>query len=254
MVSRHVKLGWLGLVASLAAVSPALAQRAAPLPSNVQTESASSHVCRVALEDLPPGEREHVQLVLDRPTLTARGPTEVFTCRSEHYYWLLDHPDQTVRLWRLMGIKCADIVDRGGYFTWDDGKGSGIRWHEVYRGPDRRVWYAEGKVNPGFLLPPASIQAVVVIFHCEGTDAAGRPAMRQHLEMALHTDSHLLAAAAKLLGASVPHLAQQYVGQIQMFYGALAWYLNQHPRHTEVLFDQLKQPVSTDRALTLPTE
>ena len=116
------------------------------------------------------------------------------------------------------------------------------------------MWYAEGKVNPGFLLPTAAVQAVVVLHHTEGTDAAGRPAMRQHIELAVHADSRLLAAGAKLIGASVPHLAQQYVGQIQMFYGALAWYLNQHPRHAEVLFEQMSKPAATDRALTLPSE
>ena len=55
-------------------------------------------------------------------------------------------------------------------------------------------------------------------------------------------------------GFSAPHLAQQYVGQMQMFYGALAWYLNQHPRHAEVLFEQLRRPAATDRPLALPAE
>ena len=159
-----------------------------------------------------------------------------------------------MRLWKLLGVKCADIVVRGSGFGWDDGKGSSMHWQEVHRGPDRRVWYAEGKVNPGFLLPNASVQAVVVVQFAEGTDAMGRPAMWQRIDMALHTDSHAAAAAARLIGASVPHLAQQYVTQIQMFYGALAWYLNQHPRHAEVLFEQLRRPPSTDRPLTLPAE
>jgi hypothetical protein len=124
----------------------------------------------------------------------------------------------------------------------------------VHRSADRRVWYADGKVDPGFLLPSAPVQAVVVIYHTEGTDAMGRPAIRHHVELVLHTDSHALSLAARLIGGSAPHLAQQYVGQIQTFYGALAWWLNQHPRGTEALFTQLHRPASSDRQLKLPAE
>ena len=38
-----------------------------------------------------------------------------------------------------------------------------------------------------------------------------------------------------MLGASAPHLAEQYVGQMEMFFGALAWYLDQHPEQAEVM-------------------
>jgi hypothetical protein len=31
-----------------------------------------------------------------------------------------------------------------------------------------------------------------------------------------------------------------------MFYAALAWYLDQHPRRAEALFTQLRRPASTD--------
>jgi hypothetical protein len=253
MASRRVSLGWLGLLAMFAVVAPVPAQRPSA-PATNPVETIAGPICRVPLDELPPTERERVRVVLERPTLTTRGPSEIFTCRPEHYHWLLDHPDQAVRLWRLLGIKCSEIADKGGYFSWDDGKGSHMRWHEVYRGSDRRVLYAEGKVDPGYFLPTASVKAVVVVHHTEGTDAAGRPAMRQRIEMALHTDSHAVATAARLIGASAPHLAQQYVGQMQMFYGALAWYLNQHPRHAEVLFEQLRRPAATDRVMPLPAE
>ena len=249
MECRRVKLGWLGLIASLTLLAPAFAQ---PMPAPPAPETGP--VCSVPLNELAPAERERVRFVLERPTLTARGRSEVFTCQPDHYFWLLDHPVQTVRLWRCLGVKCADIAEQGASFSWNDGKGSAMRWHEVYRSAELRVWYADGKVNPSFLLPTASIQAVVAVHHTEGTDAVGRPAVRQHIELALHTDSHTLAAAAKLLGASVPHVAQQYVGQIQMFYGALAWYLDQHPSRAVKLFEQLRQPAATDHLMKFPAE
>jgi hypothetical protein len=124
----------------------------------------------------------------------------------------------------------------------------------VHRSPEGRVWYAHGRINPGFLMPMASVRAVVVVHHTEGKDAKGRPAVRQRIEMALQTDSSTLSLAARVVGASAPHLAEQYVGQIQMFYGALAWYLDQHPRHAEILFTQLRAPAATDHQLSLPKE
>ena len=119
---------------------------------------------------------------------------------------------------------------------------------------DKRVWYAEGKVNPGFLLPSTMVRAVMVVYYTDGKDAKGRPAVRQRIEMALQTDSHTINMAARVNGASAPHLAEQYVGQIQMFYGALAWYLDQHPRHAALLFAQLRRPSTTDAQIAAPME
>ena len=64
------------------------------------------------------------------------------------YHWLLDHPDQAVKLWRRLGAKCIDIQDLGaGRFGWKEGV-SDVHWDVVLDGPHRRVWYAEGQVKP----------------------------------------------------------------------------------------------------------
>lgn len=198
------------------------------------------------LDDMTPEMREHVRAVLDRPTLRSHGPVEAFTCQPIVYDWLLDHPELAVRLWRLLGARCADILLEGeNRYLWKDGQ-SKIHWDTALKGPGLRIWYAEGEVHPGVLLPHAPVKAVAVLRYMEIHDSAGKPAIRHQVEMILHTDSHAVALAARILGASVPHLAEQFVGQIEMFYGALAWYLEQHPRHAEALFTQLKQPASTD--------
>jgi hypothetical protein len=252
----RVNLGCFVVCASLAPLGFMVGAEPStpPLPSPASPDAVASPACRVPLDALGPVEREHVRAVLDKPTLVARGPVEVFPCRPDQYQWLLDHPDQTARLWRCIGVACADIRDRGSNFSWEDGKGSHLEWQEVHRSPERRVWYAEGKINPGVLLPMATVRAVVVVHHTEGKDSKGRPAVRQRIEMALQTDSNALSLAARVVGASAPHLADQYVGQIQMFYGALAWYLEQHPRHAEILFTQLRAPAATDHKLLLPKE
>ena len=60
-----------------------------------------------------------------------------------------------------------------------------------------------------------------------------------------------LGSYYKNAGFSVP---MSDIGQVQTFYGALAWYLDQHPRHAEVLFTQLVRPAVTDRKLAAPSE
>lgn len=190
--------------------------------------------------------RARVQAVFDKPTLRSRGPIESFTCQPAIYDWLLDHPDLAVRLWRLLGAKCADILPEGGdRFLWKDGQ-SNVRWDTVLKQPGLRIWYAEGEVRPGLLLPSVPVKAVAVLRYSEGKDSAGRVALRHQVELTLHTDSHAVALVTRMLGASAPRVAEQYVGQIEVFYAALAWYLDQHPRHAEALFAQLRRPSATD--------
>src|SRR5262249_40619629 len=157
---------------------------------------------------LPPEIRDRARAVVERPTLRTQGPVEAFTCQPVFYFWLLDHPDLAVQLWRGLGVACAEIVDRGdGRFGWQDGQGSTVTWSTVLRRPSARIWYAEGHVKPGLLLPAAAVRAVVCLHHIEGKDEDGKPAIRHRVEVYLQTDSRAVALAARLLGASAPRLA-----------------------------------------------
>lgn len=195
----------------------------------------------VPLDELPPPLRERVRGVLDHPTLSSRGPLEAFRCRPGTYFWLLDHPDAAMRLWRGLGAKCSDIHALGeGSFSWRDAQNGEVHWHTIVRTGKQRVWYAEGRVRAGALLPYVSLRAVVVLTHQEGSDGKGKPAVRHQMDMILHTDSRAVSLAARLFGASAPHLAEEYVAQMQMFFGALAWYLTEHPDKAAALFEELK--------------
>jgi hypothetical protein len=248
MECRRKAWGWLLVAWCAAWADAALAQtmpdnaHPIPTPPSVapsQTFAAAS----VPLDELPPGVRERVRSVLEHPTLSSRGPLEAFHCRPALYYWLLDHPDLAVRLWRGLGARCTDIYPRGeGSFTWKDAQTGEVHWDTVLRTARQRVWYAEGKVRPGVLLPTVSIRAVVVLNHQEGTDGGGKPAMRHQMDMILHTDSRAVSLATRLFGASAPRMAEEYVGQMEMFFGALAWYLTQHPDKAAALFEGLKHP------------
>lgn len=190
----------------------------------------------VPLAELPSAARERVRQLMEKPTLAARGPLELFRGRMDLYQWLLDHPDRGVVAWRRLGQKCTEIYDRGqGRFGWTDGQGSDIRWDTVYHSPSMRVWLAEGVVKPGPFLPAVSLQAVAVIRCHAGRDTTGRPLIHHQGEVFLHTDSKAVAVATELLGQSAQDIAAQAVSQMELFYSAIIWYLDRHPERAEVL-------------------
>lgn len=191
------------------------------------------------LDEIPAAARAKVCSVLDRPSLSARGQPEVFNGDPTLYKWFLDHPDRAALAWKRLGAKVADVSNRGnGVFGWSDAQGSDIRWETVYRSPRMQVWHAEGKVRPGALLPLAPVQAVVVLRYSESRDSDGQPLLRHQAELFLRTDSKAASLAARLFGASAPRLAEQYVSQVEMFFSALSWYLDQHPDKAEKLLGQ----------------
>jgi hypothetical protein len=191
---------------------------------------------RLPLDEMPAAVRDKIRQTLEKPTISARGPIETFACYPAQYFWLLDHPDRAVFAWHRLGAKCVDVSDRGeGRFGWSDEYGSDIHWDTVYQTKQMRVWYAEGKVRAAPLLPLHVVRVVVVMHYAEDRDDTGRVVIRHQAEMALHTDSKAVALAARLFGTSVPKLADQYMSQLEMFYSALAWYFDQHPRQVEAL-------------------
>jgi hypothetical protein len=184
----------------------------------------------VPLGDLPAEVRERVRKVILKPTLFTRGPAERFTGCPAMYHWLLDHPDQDVVLWRRLGARCMDIQGHGGgVFGWSDGQGSDVRWWTVHQSADLRIWYAEGSVRAAGILPLVPVRAVVVLHHAEETSPSDRPVIRHQADLFLYTDSKTAAVVARLMGPSAPRMAEQCAGQIEMFYSALTWFLDQHP-------------------------
>jgi len=247
---------WLGASALLLAVltNSAFAQTApadgpAADTGDLPTGFASS---RLNLDDLPAEVQQRVRSVVEQPTVAARGPMEVFTCQPSMYRWLLDHPDQAVRLWRRLGAKCLDIQDMGaGRFGWKEGV-SEVHWDVVQDNPHQRVWYAEGQVKPGLLIPAVPFKAVMVLDYFDGKDGSGKPAVRHQMQLILHTDSKAVALATKLMGDSAPKSAERFLAQLQMFYAAMAWFLDQHPDKADKMFAALQQPDPPGTKLTTP--
>jgi len=191
---------------------------------------------RIPLGDLPPHIRENVNGIVEKPTLFTHGPKESFTCSPTLYQWLLDNPDQAVRVWRRLGARCMDIQNRGqGIFGWTDGQGSDVRWWTIYRNAHMRIWYAEGNAKAPGILPLVPVRGIVVLNHTEGHNSLGQPMIQHQAEMFLHTDSRTASLVARLMGPSVPRMAEQAAGQMEMFFSALAWYLHQHPAKAETV-------------------
>src|SRR5262245_254477 len=153
MACRRWWLGWPGAGRGLLAA-------AGGTWAQPRTASVGFSTPRVPLEALPAGLREGAQQVVERVTLSARGPAETFPCQPAMYRWLLDHPVEAGRLWRQLGAKVSEVEERGpGRFGWRDGKGSDVWWTVALRSPALVVLYAEGKMKPG-RLPPAPVQAL----------------------------------------------------------------------------------------------
>jgi hypothetical protein len=195
----------------------------------------------IPLESLDPALRERVRAVLDKSTLTARSGQETFNTRPAIYRYLLDHPDHAVKLWRQLGAQVSDIDDQGGgHYLWKDGRGSEVRWEIGLRGKGGlHLWYAEGKIKPGMLLPAQSFRAVALLQFTEGVDTKGLPAIRHQVYFVLRCDSRAIALATRLMGHSAPRLTESYLGQLLAFYGGLAWYIYQDDDRARNLFEQV---------------
>jgi hypothetical protein len=223
MRSRANWTTWLSLTLGLAWASAATAT---PPDLPLQQQAAA----RVPLSEVPDALRPKVRQVIERPTLFSHGPAEAFTGWPALYHWLLDHPDRAVIAWRRLGATCTEITDRGGgQFVWRDGQGSEIHWQTIYHSLALRIWYAEGHMRPAPLLPAVSVSAVVVLRHGDRPDGPGRMLIFHQADVFLQTDNKTAALFAQIIGASATDMAEQGLGQLEMFFSALVWYLGQHP-------------------------
>ena len=218
------------LVAGLLLIGLATAARAEPRlflpPQPVRTPTLPESL-RIPFDELPQPLREKVRSVIAQPSLAAKGLAETFNTDLSTYHWLLDHPDLAVKLWRLQGAKVSDIEQHGDRYRWNDEQGSEVLWQTALKAPGMHVWYAEGKVKVASLMPMTSFRAVAVMHYVEGKDLDDKPAVRHQVHFMLRCDSKAISLATRILGASAPRQTEQYLGQLQMFYGGMSWYLTQ---------------------------
>jgi hypothetical protein len=188
------------------------------------------------LDQIDERHRDLVRQVLEKTTLSGRGPVETFYARAEQYEWFLDHPDRAVVAWRRLGAKCVSINPRSdGKFGWADENGSELTWETLLKRPGLRIWFAEGKVRPGPLLPMVPVKAVVVLRHTDSRAPDGAAVMHHQCDIFIHTDSKTAAMMTRMLGPTAHRVAEQGLGQLQLFFSGISWYLERHPDETERL-------------------
>jgi hypothetical protein len=195
------------------------------------------------LDAAPPGIREQLGYVLEKPSLTAAAPAETFVSPPELYRWLLERPDVTAKLWRQLGANVHEVKETDGRFRWSDEHGSEVFWSIALKAPGLHVWYAEGKVKPALLVPMTSFKAVVYLKYTEGKDVDDQPAIRHQVHFVLRCDSRAVALAMRLMGKSAPRLTEQYLGHLQTFYGGMAWYLYQDEERARKMYKKVGLPV-----------
>lgn len=190
----------------------------------------------VALDNLSPNMREKIRTVMENAAFRSKGPLETFNCHHHVYRWLLDHPDFTVKLWRQAGAQVAEIEGLAGVYHYRDDQGTEIFWQTATRSAGQHVWFAEGKVKPGALLPLTPFRAVVIMQYTEGLDPQAKSAVQHQVHFLVHCDSKAMSLLLRLLGASAPKMAEQYLGQLQMFYGGMSWYLYQDEDRARTMY------------------
>jgi hypothetical protein len=206
-------------------------------PRGERTKVTTTLPLPVALTDMPAATRDALIKVMKDPTLTAVSAAEEFIAHPDMYLWLLDHPDRAAAAWRKLGVAAVDIKPlKDGRFCWKDENGSELVWQNVAQGPNGRVWYAEGKVKPGALLPTVPVTAVAVLSHSDDPRATGDSVIKHRLEVFLHTDSKTAALVTKAFGESAPKMAQQGSEQLLMFFSGIAKYAHDKPEKARSIF------------------
>jgi hypothetical protein len=201
----------------------------------------NSMLCRrtaanIPVKEMSPPVRSKVERVIEAPTLFSLGPSEAFAGQPLLYHWLLEHPDRAMEAWRRLGAKCTLIKDMGsGRFRWTDGRGSQIDWVTAHNDPRRQIWYAEGVMRPGLLLPSVPVQAVLVLHHGEHKSSSDGTLIYHQADVFLKTDSNAAMMITRALGPSASHMTEQFLGQLEAFFSCLVWYLDQHPDRVERL-------------------
>ena len=231
----RVQRGFLTLIVLGLGASQASAQSASGAPSIPMPRANDP----LPFNEIAGSEREKVRQVVTRPTFKGKGAGEAFGGRAELYDWLLDHPDRALTAWRRLGAIASEIANDGnGWYSWQDKHGSHIHWYTVYDHKNLRIWYAEGRVRAAPLMPLVPVQAVLVLRHGDMPEESGRSLLIHQTELFVLTDSRAAALAARMMGGSVTRLTEQGLGQLELFFSGLVWYLDQHPERVgRLLYD-----------------
>jgi len=162
---------------------------------------------------MPEAVREAVRQVVEGATL-ATTDAEIFACKPAQYTGSRPS-DRASIVWQRLGAKCMESTIAATAAS----VGSTAR-AAIFTGTpcsaDRECTSVRGGESPpAALLPLVPVRAYSSCT-AEGHGESGRPLLRHHADLYLYTTARP-PLVTRMLGASAPRVAEQYVGQLQMF-------------------------------------
>jgi hypothetical protein len=209
-----------------------------PLPAMLAPPSAAPamHQRPDLLECVRPEYRDAVARCMLKPTVSTSAMGEEVVCTVAVYEWLYEHPDRVALAWKRLKVPSIPISDMGkGRFGWTDEYGSEIVWQTVGTFPEGRIWYAKGKVKAGFATPSIPVQSVVVVRHKKRIEKDGVALYAPTIEAYMLSDSRAANLILRVLGPTVPNIAEQAAAQLLDFFGGIAAYVQRHPNRADEL-------------------
>lgn len=228
--SLGVLLG--GVIGATSAAAPP------PLPAMLAPQSAAPAMQQRpdVLECVKPEYRDAVARCINKPTVSTRAMGEEVVCTVAVYEWLYEHPDRVALAWQRLKVPSIPIADMGnGRFGWTDEYGSEIVWQTVGTFAEGRVWYAKGKVKAGIAAPSIPVQSVVVVRHKKRIEKDGVALYAPTIEAYMLSDSRAANLILRVLGPTVPNIAEQAAAQLLDFFGGIAAYVQKHPTRADEL-------------------
>jgi hypothetical protein len=220
------------------AVAVSSASAAPPLPAMLAPQStAPTPQPRMSVLDaVKPEFRDAVARCMSKPTVSTHAMGEEVVCTVAVYEWLYEHPDRVALAWQRLKVPSIPIADMGnGRFGWTDEYGSEIVWQTVGTFPEGRVWYAKGKVKAGLAAPAIPVQSVVVVRHKKRVEKDGVALFAPTVEAYMLSDSRAANLILRVLGPTVPNVAEQAAGQLLDFFSGIAAYVQKHPTKADEL-------------------
>ncbi len=207
-------------------------------------EKGNSKTLPVSLEKTPANLRDAIYNVIKHPSIQTSTKMDRFYGYDTLYLWLLDHPATVALGWRRLGIPALDIREiQSGKFQWKDERNQ-LTWITVARGSAGRVWYAEGTVNPGPMMPIIPVRAVAVLHHDFYLDKENRTIIVHRVDCYMQSESKIANLVTKMMGSSASHMAESGADQLLFYFSGITRYLYKYPKYTR----ELLKPIPSETA------
>ena len=235
---------------ALGASAPESASAAPPpLPAALASPSAAPAPAPAPqprmnlLEAVKPEFRNAVARCMTKPTVSTRAMGDEVVCTVAVYEWLYEHPDRVALAWQRLKVPSIPIMSLGnGQFGWTDENGSRIVWQTVGTFPEGRIWYASGRVKAAPATPSIPVQSVVVVRHNKRIEKDGVALFAPSVEAFMLSESKAANLVLRVLGPTVPNVAEQAAGQLLDFFTGIAGYVQRHPERASDLLTAPKKP------------